>query len=78
MPPPIGVVKGPLMPTRYVRNASSVSAGSHSFVWLKAFSPASTSSQAIFRFPPNAFSTAASKTRCDARQISRPVPSPST
>ena len=78
MPPPTGVESGPLMPTRYFRNASSVSAGIHSLVWLKAFSPASTSNQAILRLPPNVFSTAASKTRCDARQMSRPVPSPST
>jgi hypothetical protein len=66
------------MPTRYVRNASSVSAGIHSFVWLKAFSPARTSNQAILRLPAKALSTAASKTRCEARQMSRPVPSPST
>ena len=29
MPPPTGVVSGPLMPTRYLRNASTVSSGSH-------------------------------------------------
>ena len=52
MPPPTGVVSGPLMPTRYVRNASMVSSGSQFFVCLKAFSPASTSIQAMLRLPP--------------------------
>src|SRR5262249_50388840 len=45
---------------------------------LKDFSPAYTSIQWILRLPPYAFSTAASNTRTEARQISRPVPSPST
>ena len=30
MPPPTGVVSGPLMPTRYSRNAFTVSSGSQS------------------------------------------------
>src|SRR5688572_3253660 len=77
MPPPIGVVSGPLMPTRYFLKSTIVSSGSQLFVCLNAFSPASTSCHAIFFLPPYAFSTAASKTRTLARQMSRPVPSPS-
>ena len=77
MPPPTGVVSGPLMPTRYSRKASTVSSGSQLFDCLKLFSPAKTSSQAIFFLPPYAFSTAASITRTLARQMSGPVPSPS-
>ena len=77
MPPPTGVVSGPLMPTRYVRNASSVSSGSQLLTCLKAFSPASTSFHCTRRLPPYAFSTAASNTRTLARQMSGPVPSPS-
>ena len=77
MPPPTGVVSGPLMATLYVRTASSVSFGSHSPCCSLAFSPAGTSNQAICFLPPNAFSTAASKTRTLARQMSGPVPSPS-
>ena len=52
MPPPTGVVSGPLMPTRYCRNASTVSSGSQLLNCLKAFSPAKTSIHAIFRLPP--------------------------
>src|SRR4029077_10759412 len=77
MPPPTGVVNGPLMPTRYSRNASTVSSGSQLLDCLKLFSPANTSIQAIFFFPPYAFATAASMTRTLARQMSGPVPSPS-
>src|SRR5580698_5872087 len=77
MPPPTGVVSGPLMATRKSRIASTVSLGSHSLKVLKAFSPAKTSNQAIFFLPPYARSTAASKTRREAFQMSRPVPSPS-
>src|SRR5688572_252316 len=77
MPPPTGVVSGPLMPTRYFWNASTVSSGSQFFVWSNAFCPARTSFHWILRFPPYAFWTAASKTRTDARQMSGPVPSPS-
>ena len=33
MPPPIGVVSGPLMPTRYSRKASTVSSGSQVWNW---------------------------------------------
>src|SRR5262249_39181509 len=80
MPPPMGVVSGPLMPTRYFLNASRVSSGSQLPVLLKAFSPARTSCQVILRFigrPEYALSTAASNTRTDARQMSGPVPSPS-
>jgi hypothetical protein len=54
-----------------------VSSGSQFLVCLNAFSPASTSIQAMLRLPPYAFATAASNTTCEARQISRPVPSPS-
>ncbi len=39
MPPPTGVVSGPLMPMRYSRKASTVSSGSQSPVASKAFSP---------------------------------------
>jgi len=77
MPPPTGVVSGPLMPTRYLRNASRVAAGSQSPFARNAFSPASTSSHSILRLPLYAFSTAASNTRTLAFQMSRPVPSPS-
>src|SRR5438552_17680805 len=77
MPPPTGVVSGPLMPTRYSRNASTVSSGSQLFDCLKLFSPAKTSIHAIFFLPPYAFATAASITRTLARQMSGPVPSPS-
>ena len=48
----MGVVSGPLMPTRYSRNAVMVSSGSQLFLSLKAFSPASTSSHSIFFLPP--------------------------
>ena len=47
MPPPTGVVSGPLMATLYARTASSVSFGSHSPCCPFAFSPAGTSNQAI-------------------------------
>jgi hypothetical protein len=40
MPPPIGVVSGPLMETRYSRQAATVSSGSQVFRSLFAFSPA--------------------------------------
>ncbi len=40
MPPPIGVVSGPLMATRYSRNAATVSSGSQVSRSLFAFSPA--------------------------------------
>ncbi len=40
MPPPIGVVSGPLMDTRYSRQASTVSSGSQLLNALKDFSPA--------------------------------------
>ena len=74
MPPPIGVVSGPLMPMRYSRNTSVVSSGSQLPVWLNAFSPASTSFHSIC-LP--CFFAAASMTSCAAGQMSTPVPSPS-
>src|SRR2546421_7997897 len=77
MPPPTGVVSGPLMPTMWSRKASTVSSESHDPVSLNASSPARTSCQSMRFLPPYDFSTAASKTRCDARQMSGPVPSPS-
>ncbi len=40
MPPPIGVVSGPLMPMMYSRNASTVSSGSQLLNLVNAFSPA--------------------------------------
>src|SRR5690242_4938599 len=75
MPPPTGVVSGRLIPIRYSRNAATVSSGSQEPVALKAFSPASTSFQAI-DLP--CFAAAASITSCAAGQMSTPVPSPST
>ena len=77
MPPPTGVVSGPLIATLYALAASSVSVGSHSPVRSCAFSPARTSNQTTRLRSPKAFFTAASKTRTDARQMSRPIPSPS-
>jgi hypothetical protein len=40
IPPPIGVVNGPLIETRYSRHAATVSSGSQVFIRLLAFSPA--------------------------------------
>ena len=77
MPPPTGVVNGPLIATRYLRHASSVSSGNQEPARLFAFSPASTSIQLILRLPPYALATAASITRWLARQTSGPIPSPS-
>ncbi len=57
--------------------AVSVSCGSQSLTSLNDFSPARTSNHTMRRWPPYAFSTAASKTSWEARQMSRPVPSPS-
>src|SRR6185312_10395946 len=78
MPPPTGVVSGPLIETRNSCIASTVPCGSQSWNRVNAFSPANTSIQATRRSPPNAFSIAASNTRTEARQMSAPVPSPST
>ena len=75
MPPPTGVVSGPLIPMRYSRNVSTVSSGSHEPVASNAFCPASTSFHAIV-LP--CFAAAASMTSCAAGQMSTPVPSPST
>ncbi len=74
MPPPTGVVSGPLMPIRWSRKASTVSSGSQSPVSLKAFSPARTSSQETV-LP--CLAAAASSTSLAAGQMSTPVPSPS-
>ena len=73
-PPPMGVVSGPLMPIRWVRNDSTVASGSQSPVSLKAFSPARTSFHAT-ALPD--FAAAASRTSFAAGQMSTPVPSPS-
>ena len=51
MPPPMGVVSGPLMATRYSRQRARVSSGSQEPVSSLAFSPAYTSSQQISRLP---------------------------
>ena len=59
-------------------NASSVSSGSHSPCCVCDSSPANTFIHETRRSPPNAFSIAASNTRTEARQMSGPVPSPST
>ena len=45
MPPPTGVVSGPLMPMRRSRNAATVSSGSQVLKRSIAFSPAKTSYQ---------------------------------
>ena len=74
MPPPIGVVSGPLIPMRCSVNVSTVASGSHSPVSLNAFSPASTSFHSMV-LP--CFFAAASSTSCAAGQMSTPVPSPS-
>ena len=52
MPPPIGVVSGPLIETRYSRHAATVSSGSQVLRSLFAFSPAKTSFHSIWRLPP--------------------------
>ena len=52
MPPPTGVVSGPLMPTRNSLNASTVSSGSQLSNLFLAASPANTSNHATFRLPP--------------------------
>ena len=52
MPPPTGVVSGPLMPTRNSLKASMVSSGSQLSNLFFAVSPAYTSNQAILRLPP--------------------------
>ena len=52
MPPPTGVVSGPLVPTRYSRKASTVSSGSQVLNFLNAFSPANTSIHSIRRRSP--------------------------
>src|SRR5215210_3507417 len=74
MPPPTGVVSGPLIPMRYSRNVSTVSSGSQLPVLSNAFWPARTSFQEIV-LP--CFLAAASSTSCAAGQMSTPVPSPS-
>src|SRR5690606_14652969 len=76
MPPPTGVVSGPLMPTRYSRKASTVSSGSQLSKRLNDSSPAKTSNQEICLEPAYAFCTAASNTRTLEAQMSAPVPSP--
>ncbi len=54
MPPPTGVVSGPLMAMPYSRMARLVSSGSQvpSPYILTAFSPAKTSNQVTLRLPP--------------------------
>jgi hypothetical protein len=73
MPPPTGVVSGPLIPIRCSRNDSTVSSGSQFPVASNAFCPASTSIHSM-RLPRLA--TAASMTSWVAGQMSTPVPSP--
>src|SRR6516165_9282327 len=77
MPPPTGVVRGPLIEIRNSWIAASVSSGNQLPNFWKDFSPAKTSYQTTLREPFDTFSIAASKTSCEAFQISRPVPSPS-
>jgi hypothetical protein len=52
IPPPTGVVNGPLIPTKYSLKASRVSSGSQFPVLSNAFSPAKTSFHSIFFLPP--------------------------
>src|SRR5438552_16205410 len=73
MPPPTGVVSGPLMPVRYSLKVSPVSCGSQSPTSSNAFCPARTSFHAI-EWP--CFLAAASSTSWAAGQMSTPVPSP--
>ena len=47
IPPPTGVVRGPLIETKPELMASSVASGNHSPVFLNAFSPASVSTHTI-------------------------------
>src|ERR1700755_3365403 len=51
MPPPTGVVSGPLIPMRYSRKASTVSSGSQLSNLSFAAWPAKTSNHAIFFLP---------------------------
>ena len=74
MPPPTGVVSGPLIPIRCERKVSTVSSGSQLPVSSKAFWPARTSFQATL-WP--CLAAAASRTSLAAGQMSTPVPSPS-
>ena len=76
MPPPTGVVSGPLMATWNCRMASSVPSGSQSLNFWYAFSPAKTSYQATAacRHRP---ARRPRRTPSGARQMSGPVPSPS-
>src|ERR1051326_7603239 len=55
MPPPTGVVSGPLIPTKYSRNASTVSSGSQLSNLSFAAWPGKTSNHAIFLFPAISF-----------------------
>src|SRR6266498_2971062 len=79
IPPPTGVVIGPLIATEYSRTASSVSCGSHSSdpYTRVDFSPAKISIQWISRAPSYAFATAASTTSFITGVMSTPMPSPS-
>src|SRR4051794_6553202 len=74
MPPPIGVVSGPLIPIRHSLKVATVSSGNQLPVSLNAFSPASTSRHSMV-LP--CFLAAASSTSLAAGQMSTPVPSPS-
>ena len=77
MPPPTGVVSGPLMPTRYSRNASSVSSGSQFAGLLERLLAGEHFEPLDLRAAAVRLRTAASNTRTLARQMSGPVPSPS-
>src|SRR6202046_418133 len=74
MPPPTGVVSGPLIPMSWERKVSTVSSGSQLPVSSNAFWPARTSFQATLC---PCLAAAASRTSLAARQMSTPVPSPS-
>ena len=77
MPPPTGVVSGPLMAHEIVaerRRRSRRAASCRSGPWRPG--RRRPRARRCFFFPPYAFSTAASITRTLAAQMSGPVPSP--
>src|SRR5258708_24142494 len=76
IPPPIGVVSGPLIPTRYSLKASIVSSGSQLSNLFLAVSPAKTSNHQTLGLPPETFYTSPSQKRALAAHTSSPLPEP--